>query len=40
MGDENAQKCSDVVKLAGYNYSEYLYDEHHAKYPDWVIIRQ
>lgn len=37
MGDENAQKCSDVVKLAGYNYSEYLYDEHHAKYPDWVI---
>lgn len=37
MGDENAQKCSDVVKLAGYNYSEYLYDEHHKKYPDWVI---
>lgn len=37
MGDENAQKCSDVVKLAGYNYSEYLYDEHHAKYPSWVI---
>ena len=37
MGDENAQKCSDVVKLAGYNYSEYLYDEHHRKYPDWVI---
>lgn len=37
MGDENAQKCSDVVKLAGYNYSEYLYDEHHAKYHDWFI---
>lgn len=37
MGDENAQKCSGVVKLAGYNYSEYLYDEHHRKYPDWVI---
>lgn len=37
MGNENAQKCSDVVKLAGYNYSEYLYDEHHKKYPDWVI---
>lgn len=37
MGNENAQKCSDVVKLAGYNYSEYLYDEHHAKYPGWVI---
>ena len=37
MGNENAQKCSDVVKLAGYNYSEYIYDEHHAKYPGWVI---
>lgn len=37
MGNQNAQKCSDIVKLAGYNYSEYLYDEHHAKYPDWVI---
>ncbi len=37
MGDQNAQKCSDVVKLAGYNYSEYLYDEHHGKYPDWFI---
>lgn len=37
MGDANAQKCSDVVKLAGYNYTEYLYNEHHEKYPDWVI---
>lgn len=37
MGDSNAQKCSDVVKIAGYNYSEYLYNEHHEKYPDWVI---
>lgn len=37
MGDANAQKCSDVVKLAGYNYTEYLYNEHHGKYPDWVI---
>ena len=37
MGDANAQKCSDIVKLAGYNYSEYLYDEHRAKYPDWFI---
>ena len=23
---ENAQKCADIVKLAGYNYSERLYD--------------
>lgn len=34
---ENAQKCADIVKLAGYNYGEKCYDEHHAKYPDWVI---
>lgn len=37
MGDSNAQKCSDVLKIAGYNYTEYLYNEHHKKYPDWVI---
>ena len=34
---ENAQKCADIVKLAGYNYAERLYDEHHAKHPDWMI---
>lgn len=34
---ENTQKCVDLLKLAGYNYLEKLYDEHHAKYPDWVI---
>ncbi|MBQ9947302.1 MAG: DUF4982 domain-containing protein [Oscillospiraceae bacterium] len=37
MGSENAQKCSDIVKLAGYNYTERLYNDHHAKYPDWMI---
>lgn len=37
MGSENAQKCSDIVKLAGYNYTERLYNEHHEKYPDWFI---
>lgn len=37
MGDASARKCSDVVKLAGYNYSEYLYREHHEKHPDWTI---
>ncbi len=37
MGNPTAQKCSDVVKLAGYNYTERLYNEHHAKYPDWFI---
>lgn len=34
---ENAQKCTDLFKLAGYNYGERLYDEHHQKHPDWMI---
>ena len=34
---ENAQKCADIVKLAGYNYAERYYEQHHAKHPDWVI---
>ena len=34
---KNAQKCADIVKLAGYNYGEKYYAEHHEKYPDWVI---
>lgn len=37
MPGENAQKCADIVKLAGYNYAERLYQEHHEKYPDWMI---
>lgn len=37
MPNENAQKCADVVKLAGYNYTERLYREHRAQYPDWII---
>lgn len=37
MSSENAQKCSDELKIAGYNYAEYLYQEHHKKYPDWCI---
>ncbi|MCM1165303.1 MAG: DUF4982 domain-containing protein [Lachnospiraceae bacterium] len=34
---ENARKCADILKLAGYNYAERLYDEHHAEHPDWMI---
>ncbi|MBQ7783915.1 MAG: glycoside hydrolase family 2, partial [Oscillospiraceae bacterium] len=34
---ENAQKCADIVKLAGYNYAERLYDEQHKAHPDWMI---
>lgn len=37
MQGENAQKCADIVKLAGYNYAERLYEEHHKKYPEWMI---
>lgn len=37
MTGENAQRCSDELKIAGYNYTERLYAEHHAKYPDWTI---
>lgn len=34
---ENAQKCTDMLKLAGYNYGAELYHEHHEKYPGWII---
>lgn len=34
---EGAQKCADIVKYAGYNYTEKLYQEHHEAHPDWYI---
>lgn len=34
---ENTQKCADIIKVVGYNYSEKYYDEHHKAHPDWVI---
>lgn len=34
---ENAQRCAEEVKLAGYNYGEKYYEEHHKAHPDWVI---
>lgn len=34
---ENAQKCADIVKLAGYNYGEHCYNEHFKQHNDWVI---
>jgi beta-galactosidase len=34
---ENARKCADIVKIAGYNYGEKYYEEHHKCYPNWVI---
>ena len=34
---EGGQRCADLVKIAGYNYGERLYEAHHKKHPDWVI---
>lgn len=34
---ENAQKCADIVKLAGYNYAESYYRKHHEAHPDWIV---
>lgn len=34
---ENTQKCADIIKLTGYNYSEKLYEKHHRDHPDWII---
>lgn len=34
---ENARKCADILKIAGYNYAERLYNKQHADHPDWVI---
>lgn len=34
---ENAQKCADIVKVAGYNYGEKYYDLHHQEHPNWII---
>ena len=33
----NTQACADIIKVAGYNYGERLYNDHHKKHPDWVI---
>ena len=34
---EGGQRCAEAVKIAGYNYGEKLYQDHHGKHPDWVI---
>lgn len=34
---EGAQRCADILKIAGYNYAERLYDEQHKAHPDWCI---
>lgn len=37
MQGENARKCADILKIAGYNYAERLYNKQHADHTDWVI---
>ncbi len=37
MQTENGVKCSDILKLAGYNYAEHFYEKHHKEHPDWMI---
>lgn len=34
---EGAQNCAHEIEAVGYNYGEYLYNAHHAKYPSWCI---
>ena len=34
---ENTQKVADHLKIVGYNYGESMYEDHHQKFPDWVI---
>jgi len=34
---ENAQLVAEELTFSGYNYGERLYDEHHKKYPHWII---
>lgn len=34
---ENARKCADIIKYAGYNYAEKLYRADHEEHKDWII---
>ena len=37
MMTDGAQECAKEIDVVGYNYLERIYDEHHAKYPNWNI---
>ena len=37
MRTVNGEKCADMLKIVGYNYSEELYERHHREHPDWCI---
>lgn len=34
---EGGQNCGEEIDTVGYNYTERIYDEHHAKHPTWKI---
>lgn len=34
---ENTQRVAEYLEAVGYNYAESIYEEHHRKYPNWVI---
>lgn len=34
---QGAQNCAEEIGTVGYNYTERIYDDHHAKHPDWCI---
>lgn len=37
MTSKKAQECSNELIVAGYNYAERLYKDHHLTYPHWCI---
>ena len=37
IAGENTQICANELIVVGYNYKEFLYEEHHKKYPHWCI---
>ncbi|HZK34773.1 MAG TPA: glycoside hydrolase family 2 TIM barrel-domain containing protein [Bacillota bacterium] len=37
MFGEHSQSCGEELDAVGYNYAENLYDDHHKKYPHWLI---
>lgn len=34
---KGAQNCAEAVEVAGYNYGEKYYDDHHLEHPNWII---
>ena len=34
---ENTQKCAEEIPIVGYNYGEWVYDEHREKHPGWIM---